>query len=127
MSRSTFTTSRAPEPAGPYSQCVRIGNVITCAGQGGAQPDGTMPGAIAAQTRQCLANVLAALAAGGAHESDIAKVNVYLSEVADFTAMNEVYASTFSEPYPARTTVYVTLPPGLLVEIDAIAVLEDQA
>jgi enamine deaminase RidA (YjgF/YER057c/UK114 family) len=86
-----------------------------------------MPGAIAAQTRQCLANVLAALAAGGAHESDIAKVNVYLSEVADFTAMNEVYASTFSEPYPARTTVYVTLPPGLLVEIDAIAVLEDQA
>ncbi|MGH3510304.1 MAG: RidA family protein [Nocardioidaceae bacterium] len=121
MTRKAGSTNQAPPPAGPYSQSVRVGGVVVCAGQGGATPDGVMLDGVAAQTEQCLANVLATLAASGATEQDIVKVNVYLTDVAHFGAMNEVYARTFSEPFPVRTTVYVTLPSDMLIEVDAIA------
>lgn len=91
-------------------------------GQAGAHPDGTLDDTVGEQTAQTLRNVLAALAAAGAAETDVVSVRVYLTDVADFAAMNEAYATFFSQPYPARTTVYVGLPPGLLVEIDALAV-----
>ncbi|HZC72280.1 MAG TPA: Rid family detoxifying hydrolase [Jatrophihabitans sp.] len=123
MSRHAATTDQAPSPAGPYSQSIRAGNVVVCAGQAGAVPAGELLDGITAQTEQCLHNVLAALAASGAQEEDIVRVNVYLTDVDDFAAMNEVYARTFSRPYPARTTVYVTLPAGMLIEIDAMAVV----
>lgn len=123
MTRQASSTNQAPPPAGPYSQSVRVDNVVVCAGQGGATPDGTMLDGVADQTGQCLANVIAALAASGAAEQDIVKVNVYLTDVSHFNAMNEVYARTFSEPFPVRTTVYVTLPADMLIEVDAIAVM----
>jgi enamine deaminase RidA (YjgF/YER057c/UK114 family) len=101
--------------------------MVLCAGQGGHDLDGSLATGIAEQTEQCLANVLAALAACGATETDVVKVGVYLTDVAHFAAMNEVYARVFSEPYPVRTTVYVGLPPGMLIEVDAIAVTEGVA
>lgn len=123
MTRQAFSTDQAPLPAGPYSQSVRAGGVVVCAGQGGAMPDGVMTDGITAQTEQCLANVLVALAASGAGEQDIVKVTVYLTDVAQFDAMNDAYARTFSAPYPVRTTVYLTLPAGMLIEVDAMAVV----
>lgn len=121
MPRIAGRSADVPAPAGPYSPSVRCGPWVYTSGQGGARPDGTMPDDLETQVEQCLDNVLAALAASGAQESDIAKVTVYLTDVADFAAMNAVYETKFSEPYPARTTVYIGLPPGMLVEIDAVA------
>ncbi len=81
-----------------------------------------MSDAVADQVEQTFRNIDACLAASGAGLDDVIRVDVYLTEVADFAAMNEVYARVFTEPYPARTTVYVGLPPGLKVEITALAV-----
>ena len=117
-------TPHAPSPAGPYSQSARVGSVVVSSGQGGHRPDGFLPEGIVAQTEQCLVNVLAVLRSAGADESDVVSVRVFLTDVDDFTAMNAVYSRKFSEPYPARTTVYVGLPAGLLVEIEALAVTE---
>jgi reactive intermediate/imine deaminase len=97
--------------------------MVFSAGQSGHTPDGQLSDDVGDQTRQCLANVLAVLESAGASESDVVKVGVYLTDIAHFAAMNEVYATVFDSPYPARTTVYVGLPPGMLVEIDAVAVL----
>jgi len=101
--------------------------MVFAAGQSGHTPDGRLADDVGAQTQQCLANVLAVLKAAGATESDVTKVGVYLTDTAHFAAMNDVYATVFSSPYPARTTVYVGLPPGMLVEIDAVAVLPEIA
>lgn len=125
MPRSTSTTDQAPTPAGPYSQHARIGSIVAAAGQVGFLPDGTLLDGVGEQTRQSLNNVLAVLAAGGASEQDIISVRVFLTDVSQFEEMNAVYETAFSEPRPARTTVYVGLPPGLLVEIDALAVIGD--
>jgi enamine deaminase RidA (YjgF/YER057c/UK114 family) len=102
---------------------VRIGSVVAGAGQVGAGADGTLVDGVGAQTRLALANVLANMAASGASADDVISVRVFLTERAHFTEMNEAYAAAFTEPYPARTTVYVGLPEGVLVEIDALAVL----
>jgi reactive intermediate/imine deaminase len=123
MVRLTGVTTDAPSPAGPYSQSTRIGNIVQSAGQVGLRPDGTLVEGIAAQTRQALQNVFAVLAASGAAEQDIVSVRVYLTDAEHFAEMNAVYATLFTEPYPSRTTVYVGLRPGYLVEIDALAVL----
>lgn len=125
MARSTRTTEHAPHPAGPYSQHARAGAIVAAAGQCGIEPDGTVVEGVAEQTAQALRNVLAVLDAGGATEPDVISVRVFLTDTAQFGAMNEVYEMFFSEPRPARTTVYVGLPPGLLVEIDALAVIDD--
>ena len=122
--RVTASTADAPPPAGPYSQSTRVANIVQSAGQVGYRPDGTLVDGVGAQTRQALRNVLAVLAAAGAAETDILSVRVYLTEPAHFSEMNEAYAELLSEPYPSRTTVYVGLRPGLLVEIDALAVIE---
>lgn len=114
-------TSKAPVPAGPYSQSVRIGNVVSCSGQAGVTPDGRVVEGIEAQTAQAFENIAAALEAVGSSLDEVVHVRVYLTDLGQFAAMNEVYESVFDTPYPARTTVYVGLPPGLLVEIDAVA------
>ena len=115
-------TTEAPSPAGPYSQSARIGSIVAASGQGGAGPDGTLSDDIATQTRQALLNVSASLAASGVALDDVIHVRVYLAEREHFAAMNAVYQEAFSAPFPARTTVYVGLPDGLLIEIDALAV-----
>jgi enamine deaminase RidA (YjgF/YER057c/UK114 family) len=79
---------------------------------------------VGAQTRQAFVNLLAHLASAGATADDVISVRVFLTQVDHFAAMNEVYREFFNDPFPARSTIYVGLPPGLLVEIDALAVVE---
>ncbi|MGH2787791.1 MAG: Rid family detoxifying hydrolase [Actinomycetota bacterium] len=124
MSRIGGRTDDAPKPVGPYSQSARIGAVVAAAGQGGFDPvTGELVGdGVAEQTRRALKNVAAVLAANGATLEDVIRTGVFLTDTDDFEAMNEVYRTMFSEPYPARTT-YVGLPAGMKIEIDAIAVL----
>jgi 2-iminobutanoate/2-iminopropanoate deaminase len=116
-------TDKAPAPKGPYSQGRRVGNLLFVAGQGPFDAKGNLVGTtIVEQTKATLANVKAIVEAGGATLADVVKVNVYLTDLADFAAMNEVYASFFPEPYPVRTTVQAGLL-GFLVEIDAVCEL----
>ena len=120
---SAVRTDKAPAPKGPYSQGRRGGGLLFVAGQGPFDSKGNMIGAtIADQTRATLENVKAIVEAGGATMADVVKVNVYLTDLAHFAAMNEVYASFFAEPYPVRTTVQAGLL-GFLVEIDAVVEL----
>jgi 2-iminobutanoate/2-iminopropanoate deaminase len=125
MRRIEGRTDDAPKPVGPYSQSARIGAVLAAAGQGGMDPvTGELAGeGVAEQTRRALENVTAVLAANGGTLQDVIRTGVFLTDTDDFEAMNDVYRTMFSEPYPARTTVYVGLPAGMKVEIDAIAVL----
>jgi 2-iminobutanoate/2-iminopropanoate deaminase len=123
VSRTEGRTDGAPAPAGPYSQSVRIGAVVAAAGQVGIRPDGTVVDGVGPQTRQALANIAAVLEASGATLDDVVSMRVFLTDTSQFEAMNQVYADAFRAPYPARTTVYVGLPDGLLVEIDALAVV----
>lgn len=125
MPRQAGVTDHAPKPAGPYSQSVRIGNLVHAAGQGADDPaTGVLAGDdIATQTRQCLTNLQRVLEASGASLDDVIRVGVFLAHKEDFEGMNAVYREVFTEPFPARTTVYVGLPGELRVEIDALAVL----
>ena len=120
------STTDAPPQAGPYSQSVRIGDIVACAGQAGFTPAGELLEGVPAQTRQTLKNIEATLAAVGSNLGEVAHVRVYLTDPSQFAEMNTEYEAFFSAPYPARTTVYVTLPDGLLVEIDAMAVSPQQ-
>jgi 2-iminobutanoate/2-iminopropanoate deaminase len=111
----------------PLSPGIRKGAILQVAGQIPADPTtGEIVGdTVAEQTRQSMRNVLGVLEAGGAGMDDVVMIRVYLTDTAHFAEMNQAYQEFLTEPYPARTTVYVGLPPGLLVEIDALAVLGD--
>jgi len=124
MARIEGRTEKAPLPVAAYSQVVRIGSTIAVAGQAGFDPEtGQLTGPdVGSQTVQTFKNIEAALAASGAKLDDVIRVDVYLSTLSDFAAMNEQYSHIFSAPYPARTTVGVELPPGMKVEITALAV-----
>jgi 2-iminobutanoate/2-iminopropanoate deaminase len=116
--------SPAAGTAGPYSHGVWSGDLLYLSGQAGVDPaTGKLVNAeIADQTRQCFRNLFSVLAAAGLSPSQVVKVNVYLADMADFAAMNAVYATEFEKPYPARTTVGVAaLPLGARVEIELIA------
>lgn len=123
-SRVAGTSSAVPAPAGPYSPSVRIGDLVAVAGQVGIDPETgeLISDDLAAQVEQTFRNIAACLEGSGASLDDVIRVDVYLTDVADFAAMNGVYAGVFAEPYPARTTVYVGLPPGIKVEITVLAV-----
>ncbi|GAA1996638.1 RidA family protein [Catenulispora subtropica] len=123
MVRIAASSDQSPPPAGPYSPSARIGQIVAAAGQGGFTAAGELLEGVGAQTRQALENIVANLAANGAGERDIISVRVFLTDPSQFKEMNEAYEGIFSEPYPARTTVYVGLPAGMLVEIDALAVV----
>lgn len=105
-----------------YSHVAGVGGLHFASGQAGADEEGRLASGIAEQSRRCFANLLTAVAAAGATERDVVKVAVFLTDVADFAAMNEAYEACFTAPYPARTTVYVTLPPQMLIEADAVAI-----
>lgn len=120
-------TDKAPAAVGPYAQAVEAGGLIFCSGQIPLDPiSGTLVGTdITVQTRQVLKNLFAVLAASGLGPANVAKTTVYLQNMADFAAMNEVYAKAFADHRPARATVEVAaLPKGALVEIDCVAVRE---
>jgi reactive intermediate/imine deaminase len=124
MARTTNLTDHAPLPPGPFSQHARVGSIVAIAGQVGETPDGSLLDGVTKQTAQALRNLLAVVEAAGATEEDIVSVRVFLTDTDHFQEMNDVYATFFSKPRPARTTVYVGLPAGLLVEIDALAVID---
>lgn len=120
-----ISTQNAPAAIGPYSQGVQAGDTIYVSGQLPIDPaTGEFAGDdIAAQTRQSLTNIKNILAAAGTDMSKVVKTTVLLSDIADFAAMNEVYAEFFTEPYPARAAFQVAaIPKGAKVEIEAVAV-----
>lgn len=122
-----ISTTAAPAAIGPYSQAIRVGNLVFCSGQLPIDPaTGAFPeGGIEAQTRQSLANVKAILTEAGTDLAHVVKTTVFLASMDDFAAMNAVYAEAFSAPFPARLAVAVkTLPKNALVEIECIAETE---
>ena len=117
-------TTKAPGAIGPYSQAIRVNNLVFVSGQLPIDPKtGAFPSDdIKDQTRQSLENIKTILEAAGYEMSQIAKTTVLLADIADFAAMNEVYAEYFSDPCPARAAFQVAaLPKGAKVEIEAIA------
>jgi 2-iminobutanoate/2-iminopropanoate deaminase len=124
MPIETVATNGAPRAIGPYSQALRAGGFLFTAGQVGFDPatGELVDGGIAEQTRQVLANIRAILEAGGSGLAQVVKTTVFLVDMADFAAMNEVYAEVFGAHRPARSTVAVAaLPRGARVEIEAVA------
>ena len=119
-----ISTDKAPAAVGPYSQAVKAGQFLFISGQLAIDPatSGFVTGDIQAQTRQVLQNILAILQAGGLDKSHVVQTTVYLRNMDNFTAMNQVYASVFDSNPPARACVEVSrLPKDALVEIEAIA------
>ena len=121
--RTAVETTAAPAAIGPYSQAIRNGELVITAGQIGADPaSGELAGGVAEQAERALRNLTAILDAAGTTPERVIKTTVFLADMADFAAVNEVYARHFSPPFPARSTVaVVALPKGALVEIEAIA------
>jgi reactive intermediate/imine deaminase len=125
--RRAGRASDAPPPAGPYSQAVRSGSLVVTSGQIGLDPKtGALVGLdVESQARQAWSNTVAALSSVSAEPADVVQVRVFLVELGDFEPMNAVFAELLPTPFPARTTVYVTLPPSVRIEIDALAVLRE--
>jgi reactive intermediate/imine deaminase len=122
--RKAVTTDKAPRPIGPYSQAIIDNDLVYVAGQGPANPaTGQLElGDVASQTRRTFQNLRAIVEAAGSSMDRVIRCNVYLKDIADFAAMNEVYKEQFQAPYPARTTIQAgALPGGIAVEIDCIA------
>ncbi len=123
--KETISTEKAPGAIGPYSQAIKAGNIVFCSGQIPIDPatGEFVSNDVAEQTRQVLINLTAVLEAAGTDLSNVVKTTVFLADMNDFTAMNEVYAEFFSENKPARATVQAArLPRDARVEIDCIAV-----
>ncbi|WP_289157522.1 RidA family protein [uncultured Muribaculum sp.] len=122
--KTQISTTAAPGAIGPYSQAIDTGSMLFASGQIPINPaDGSIPEGITAQTKQSLANVKAILAEAGLTVYNVVKTTVFLADMGDFAAMNEVYAEVFTAPFPARSAVAVkTLPKNVLVEIEVIAV-----
>ena len=123
--KNVISTANAPAAIGPYSQAIDLGNMVITSGQLPLDPaTGAFPEGIQAQTKQSLTNVKAILEAAGLSMDSVVKTTVFLSDMNNFVAMNEVYATFFTEgSYPARSAVEVArLPKDALVEIEVIAV-----
>ena len=124
--KQVIHTDSAPAAIGPYSQAIQIGDLLFVSGQVPIDPDtgAVVEGDIRAQAQQSLNNLKAILNAAGTNMGAVVKTTVFLADMNDFVAMNEVYAQFFQEPYPARSAVQVArLPKDAKVEIEAIAQL----
>lgn len=119
-----INTEHAPAPVGPYSQAVKAGNILFVSGQVGINPETNtrVQGGIKKEVNQTLNNINAIVQKAGISLHDIVKVTVYLKDITDFSAMNEVYSQFFSEHKPARACIEANLVKDFLVEIDAFAV-----
>jgi 2-iminobutanoate/2-iminopropanoate deaminase len=127
VGKTAVVASNAPKAIGPYSAALRAGQLLFVSGQIPIDPDtGVMvDGDIAAQTRQVLRNITALLEAGGCSIDSVVRTTVFLADMNDFAAMNEVYRTFFAEPYPARSTIQAgRLPRDARIEIDVIASVE---
>ena len=121
--KAIISTPAAPEALGPYSQAVKVGNTVWLSGQIPLVPETmeVVAGDISAQARQVFSNLAAVAAAAGGTLDDAVKVNISLTDLADFAAVNAVMAECFSEPYPARACVQVAaLPRGVSIEVEVI-------
>ena len=125
MTRTAVSSEQAPEALGPYSQAIVAGGFVVCSGMAGIDPTtGAAPDGIEAQTEQALLNLAAVLSAAGASLEDVVKTTIFYADVDDFGRLNDVYARHMPDPPPARSApANVRLPRGLLVSIEAIAVL----
>lgn len=126
MTRQIISTDAAPAAIGPYSQAVRAGQTVYFSGQIPLDPatGALVEGDISAQTRRVFDNLSAVAAAAGGKLSDIVRVGIYVTDLANFAAVNAVMAEYFQAPYPARSTIEVSgLPKGAQVEVDAVMVL----
>lgn len=127
--RRPIQTDAAPQAVGSYSQAVVAGGFVFTAGQLGADPaSGELADGVAAQAERSLANLAAVLAAAGSGLERVVKTTIFLADMADFAAVNEVYARTMPAPMPARSTVAVrALPKGGLVEMEMVALVAEGA
>ena len=126
MNKVTVSTDNAPKAIGPYEQAIKVGDFVYASGQIPLDPKtgNLVAGGITEQTRQVMENLRAVLAAGGSSLDRVVKATVFLKNIADFAAMNAVYAEYLGQAKPARSTVAVAdLPRGALVEIDFIATI----
>ncbi len=123
--KEVYVTDKAPRPVGPYSQVIKAGGFLFLAGQIPLTSENVMnEGDIAAQAHQVMKNLQAVLEKAGATLNHVVKTTIFLADLNDFEAVNQVYAQYFQEPYPARSTVQAArLPKGARLEIDAIAIL----
>jgi 2-iminobutanoate/2-iminopropanoate deaminase len=123
MPRQQVSAPGAPAAIGPYSQAIAIDGFVFCSGQLGLDPaTGQLLGGIADQTERAMANLESVLAAAGASLADVVKTTIFLTDLADFSTVNDIYSRHVVAPAPARSTVGVAaLPRGALVEIEAIA------
>ena len=124
MTRKAISTDGAPAAIGPYSQAIDVDGLVFCAGQAALDPvSGTLvEGGIEPETERVMANLSAVLEAAGCTWTDVVKATVFLLDMADFPAVNAIYARFVTDPPPARSTVAVAaLPKGALVEIEVVA------
>jgi len=124
--REVIISENAPKPVGPYSQAIKVGNLVFVAGQGPVDPKTgkIVSGGIQEQTKQTFRNIEAILNAAGLTLKHVVKVSVFLKNIGDFGRMNEVYTTLFKREPPARTTVQANLPlEGMLIEADVVAAL----
>lgn len=122
MEKTRIHTEKAPAAIGPYSQAIDLGEMIFTSGQIPVAPDGSVSEDISEQTRQALLNLKAVVEAGGSSFEKVVKTTVFITDMAQFSAINTVYAEFFTEPYPARSCVQVAaLPKGVSIEIEAVA------
>ena len=127
MPRTPISTEHAPAAIGPYSQAVRMGHTVYLSGQIPLDPaSGQLLSAdIGSEARRVFENLKAVCAAAGGSFDQVARVGIYLTDLADFAAVNAVMADYFSAPYPARSTIQVSaLPRGARVEVDAVLVFD---
>lgn len=124
MNKSVISTNAAPGAIGPYSQGIKVGELVYTSGQLPIDPKtGEMPATIEEQTKQSLENVKVILEAAGSDLSKVVKTTVFLSDINNFGKMNEVYAQFFTADYPARSAFQVAkLPKDALVEIEVVAI-----
>ena len=122
---TVISTPKAPTAVGPYSQAINAGNTVYCSGQIGLDPaTGTMVEGVVAQANRAFDNLEAVLAQAGAKMTDVVKFTIFLTDINDFSQVNEVMAAHVPTPYPARSCMQVAaLPKGALVEVEAIAVI----
>ena len=125
MSKQTISTDNAPAAIGPYSQAVRVGDLLFTSGQIALLPNGELlEGDVAAQTEQVLQNLQAVLEAGGSSLANVVKCTCFLKYMSDFSTVNEVYGRFFESEPPARSAVEVArLPKDVLIEIEAVALV----
>lgn len=123
MKKQPIKTTEAPSAIGPYSQAIQTGDIIYASGQIGLDPaTGEMVDGLENQAHRVMKNVKAVLAAADCEMSDVVKSMIFMQNMDDFVTVNDIYASYFEEPYPARSAVEVArMPKGALVEVEVIA------